>query len=143
MGTDLYSVEQVAELLDLHVRTVRAYVREGRLKATRIGKQYRIARADLEALLGRSVGEPAAVARTRHVDVSTIVDIDVISPDQAMRIANGLVAAANMNARTGQERLRLDTSYDETRARLKLVVMGDLAPVMAILEMVAQYTEAS
>jgi excisionase family DNA binding protein len=142
MGTDLFSVEQVAELLDLHVRTVRAYVREGRLKATRIGKQYRIARADLEALLGRPVSEPTTVSRTRHVDVSTIVDIDVVSPDQAMRIANGLVAAANMNARTGQERLRLDTSYDEERARLKLVVMGDLAPVMAILEMVAQYTEA-
>jgi excisionase family DNA binding protein len=143
MGTDLYSVEQVAELLDLHVRTVRAYVREGRLKAMRIGKQYRIARADLEELLGRPVSEPSAVSRTRHVDVSTIVDIDVVSPDQAMRIANGLVAAANMNARTGQERLRLDTSYDEARARLKLVVMGDLAPVMAILEMVAQYMEAS
>lgn len=142
MGADLYSAEQVAELLDLHVRTVRAYVRDGRLKATRIGKQYRIARADLEALLGRPVSEPTAASRTRHVDVSTIVDIDVVSPDQAMRIANGLVAAANMNARTGQERLRLDTSYDEARARLKLVVMGDLGPVTAILEMVAQYTEA-
>jgi excisionase family DNA binding protein len=30
----------------LHVRTVRKYVRDGRLKAVRIGKQYRIARDD-------------------------------------------------------------------------------------------------
>ncbi len=53
MSEELYSVEQVAERLGLHVRTVRSYVREGRLKAVRIGKQYRIGQADLEALTGR------------------------------------------------------------------------------------------
>jgi len=53
MPQDLYSVERVADLLNLHVRTVRNYVREGRLKAVRIGKQYRIAREDLEAMTGR------------------------------------------------------------------------------------------
>jgi len=37
MPQDLYSVEQVADLLNLHVRTVRNYVRESRLKAVRIG----------------------------------------------------------------------------------------------------------
>ena len=53
------SVEQVAAQLGLHVRTVRNYVRDGRLKAVRIGKQYRIARADLDALTGQP---PAASA---------------------------------------------------------------------------------
>ncbi|WP_141724717.1 helix-turn-helix domain-containing protein, partial [Streptomyces niveus] len=47
---ELYSVGEVAERLGLHVRTVRNYVRDGRLKAVRIGKQYRISRADFEAL---------------------------------------------------------------------------------------------
>ena len=44
MGSDLYSVEQVAELLGLHVRTVRNYVRDGRLKeaiALSSAKEYR------------------------------------------------------------------------------------------------------
>ena len=54
----LYSVEQVAERLGLHVRTVRNYVRDGRLKAVRIGKQYRIAREDLEALTGHPAAAP-------------------------------------------------------------------------------------
>ena len=53
MRQDLYSAEQVADRLGLHVRTVRNYVREGRLKAVRIGKQYRIAGEDLAALTGR------------------------------------------------------------------------------------------
>ena len=43
VSQEMYSVEQVADLLGLHVRTVRGYVRDGRLKAVRIGKQYRIA----------------------------------------------------------------------------------------------------
>ena len=58
MGNDMYSVEQVAELLGLHVRTVRGYIRDGRLRAVRIGKQYRIARADLDALTGRPAPAP-------------------------------------------------------------------------------------
>ncbi|MCC6918339.1 MAG: helix-turn-helix domain-containing protein [Alphaproteobacteria bacterium] len=136
----LYSVEQVAERLGLHVRTVRAYVREGRLKATRIGKQYRIAHADLEALTGAPVA-PQSPGRTRHVDVTAVVDIDVIAPEAAMRVSNGLVAAANMHARTGQGRLRVDTSYDEVRARLKIVLTGDHGPVSAMLGFIGNYLD--
>ncbi len=62
MTQELYSVEQVAERLGLHVRTVRNYVRDGRLKAVRIGKQYRIAREDLDALTGQKA---AASGRNR------------------------------------------------------------------------------
>ncbi|HEX5997016.1 MAG TPA: helix-turn-helix domain-containing protein, partial [Jiangellales bacterium] len=54
MRPEMYSVEQVAHRLGLHVRTVRGYIRTGRLKAVRIGKQYRIAGADLDALTGWS-----------------------------------------------------------------------------------------
>ena len=52
---ELLSVFDVAQRLNLHVKTVRGYVREGRLKAVRIGKQYRIAREDLEALTGAAI----------------------------------------------------------------------------------------
>jgi excisionase family DNA binding protein len=40
MSQQLHSIEEVAKLLGLHVRTVRNYVREGRLKAIRIGKLF-------------------------------------------------------------------------------------------------------
>ena len=68
MTDEWFSVDQVAQRLGLHVRTVRNYVRDGRLKAVRIGKQYRIARSDLEELTGRSAagcsggGHPAQQA---------------------------------------------------------------------------------
>ena len=96
MSQLLYSVEQVAQRLGLHVKTVRGYVREGRLKAVRIGKQYRIAREDFEALTGQARGgaDPDTVRRQRHVEASSIVEIDPIGPDDASRITNSLLAAA-------------------------------------------------
>src|SRR5580704_4771219 len=97
MTQELYSVEQVAAQLGLHVRTVRNYVRDGRLKAVRIGKQYRIAREHLEALTGHAEAAPGPDSETppRHVEVSSIVQIEAISFDAASRVTNALVAATN------------------------------------------------
>ena len=64
---DFLSVDQVAERLGLRVRTVRAYLRSRRLKGVRIGKQYRIAREDLDTLTGRS-GAFEPVTRTPRED---------------------------------------------------------------------------
>lgn len=44
-------VAEVAALLRLDVKTVRRWIVEGRLPATRPGRDWRIARADLRAFL--------------------------------------------------------------------------------------------
>src|SRR6476646_7480646 len=112
---DLYSVEQVASQLGLHVRTVRNYVRDGRLKGVRIGKQYRIARADLEALTGHRAAAPAAPREARReVEVSSIVEVEAIGVDAANRITNSLLASAKGRSE-GDEPLRIDTIYDRER----------------------------
>lgn len=129
MADDFYSIEQVAGRLGLHVRTVRNYVRDGRLKARRIGKQYRIARDDLEALTG------ALPRRTRHSEVSSIVEIDAMPKEQANRIATTLNASAQSRDPDDQP-LRIDTIYDEERARLKLIVTGGLATTASLLKFV-------
>jgi excisionase family DNA binding protein len=132
--SEFYSVEQVAERLGLHVRTVRGYVRAGRLKAVRIGKQYRIARADLEAFTGLPAAtlEPAPVARSRHVEVSSIVEIEAIDGEQAGRITRAVMAAAG-GRRDDDAPLRVEAAYDETRARLKLIILGGLATTAQLL----------
>ncbi|MFC0430414.1 helix-turn-helix domain-containing protein [Kutzneria buriramensis] len=136
MSQEMYSVEQVADQLGLHVRTVRNYVREGRLKAVRIGKQYRIAREDLEAF----TGVESKVRRTRHVEVSSIVEVDAISREDAGRIAMGAMAAAN--TRGYQERpLRIETAYDEERGRLKVIVLGDPTTTAELLRWIALIAE--
>jgi excisionase family DNA binding protein len=129
MSEEFYSLEQVAERLDLHVRTVRAYVRDGRLKAVRIGKQYRVATADLEALTG------ALPRRARHVEVSSIVEIDALPPEQASRITTTLTASAQSRDPDDQP-LRIDTIYDEERARLKVIITGGVTTTASMLKFV-------
>ena len=84
--SNLFSAEQVAELLNLHVKTIRRYLRDGRLKAKRIGKEYRVTRADLEAFAGELRPTEKAVPRTRHVIASSIVDVDAIGPRESERV---------------------------------------------------------
>ena len=117
----------MAERLGLHVRTIRNYVREGRLRAVRIGKQYRIAPRDLAKL----TGQPASTFESRspqeqpHLAVSSIVDIDAVRPGEASRLTTLLTAAAN--AHKGQHTAtRVETIYDPHRMRMKIILVGTM-----------------
>ena len=45
---EVYSVEEVAEILKVSLRSVYHYVRSGQLKASKIGKSWRISSAALQ-----------------------------------------------------------------------------------------------
>ncbi len=135
MSQELYSVEQVADRLGLHVRTVRGYIREGRLGAVRIGKQYRIARADLETF----TGQPAPTAR--HVEVSSIVEIDGVDLDAAIRMTNALMGTMNTRG-VGEPPMRAETIHDRERQRLKIILVGGLDVTRDLLKLIGLWAEA-
>jgi|SRR5215207_9712357 len=140
MAQELYSVEQVADRLGLHVRTIRNYVRAGRLKAVRIGKQYRIAREDLDAFTGTSAAVLDADSGPRHVEVSSIVQVDAIDRAGADRMTTHVVASLNQR---GISHLRVEAAYDEDRATLKLIVLGEPEPSADLLRLIALLAKAS
>lgn len=150
MAEHLYSADEAARILGLQVRTVRNYVREGRLPGVRIGKQYRIARADVEAFtaggLGReevlaSVGRPAPVAAPREpAEVSSVVQLDAISPAARERLERTLTAAAVAGAAAAGQVLRVEPIYDEDRQRLRLIIVGPLVEVADLLRIVDAFT---
>jgi excisionase family DNA binding protein len=53
--SDLMTVEQVADYLQLNKLTVYKYIRDGRLAAARLGKAYRIRLSDVDAFLERQM----------------------------------------------------------------------------------------
>jgi excisionase family DNA binding protein len=129
MEEKMYSVEEVAERLGLHVRTVRGYIRSGRLKAVRIGKQYRISPADLGELTGR----PAA-AGVPQVEVSSVVQVDGLDRTAAERLSTVVVASVNGVREPGQPQVQ--TVYDEERGRMKIVVLGGAAATADVLQLI-------
>jgi len=139
MGSEarLYSLEQVAERLGLQVRTVRSYVRSGRLKAIRIGKQYRVTRESLEDLTGPA---PLAVPRHRHVEVSSVIQVDAVSQETAGRVTNHLAGAARA-AQDGSA-LRVEAIYDEERSQLKVIVIGSLLNAANVFRLLGALLEA-
>jgi excisionase family DNA binding protein len=139
----LLSIEQVASRLGLHVRTVRRYAREGRLKAVRIGKQYRVAREALDALTGAPPAPaPAAASSTApHVEVSSILQVEGVDRRTADRISTGLLAAVKGRPEESTP-LRIDTIYDPERTRLKVILNGSATTTASLLKFVNAYLEA-
>jgi len=140
VAQELYSVEQVADRLGLHVRTIRNYVRAGRLKAVRIGKQYRISREDLEAFTGTSAAAAHAESGPRHVEVSSIVQVDAIDRAGVDRITTHVMASLNQG---GIGHLRVEAAYDEDRATLKLIVLGEPEASADLLRLIALLAKAT
>jgi excisionase family DNA binding protein len=137
----LLTLDQVAARLGVHVKTARRYVRDGRLRAVRIGKRYRIAAAEVALLTGQVAAVPAAdsIRRERHVEASTVVQIDAISSEDAQRVMNGVGGAIKGRDKSTDTPLRVDTVYDASRGRLKVIVTGSLATTQTLLGLVALY----
>ena len=135
MSTHFYTADQVAQVLNLHVKTIRRYVREGRLKARRIGKEYRIARADLDEFAGETRTADKPVVRTRRVIASTIVDADVVSPEESHRVTTMIMAA--LNSRKGEADFpRVDTIYYEEQAKLRITITATPVLTCELLRMI-------
>ena len=137
-----YAVDEVAALLGLHVRTIRRFIGEGRLKATRVGRQYRIAETDLSELVGSDRGKESAASqsRRRRVVVSTTVDVDAIGRAEQDRLVNLLIGAFHTLAGEPGGR-RFDSIYYEEEARLRLLINADLDSANAVLGMIRSVLE--
>jgi len=135
MTTNLYTADEVAGVLNLHVKTICRYVHDGRLKARRIGKEYRIARADLDDFAGETRADDAPVVRTRHVLASSIVDIDAISPDESHRVTTMIMAS--LNSRKGEADFpRVDSIYYPEQGKLRVTITASPVLTCELLRMI-------
>lgn len=124
LAKQLYTVDEVAGRLELHVKTVRRYIQQGKLPAKRIGKEYRITRSALDEFAGATEPRQQNVPRTRQVIASSIVDIDAISAEDSQRITTFVMAG--LNARRGEGDFpRVDSLYDTERGRLRIMITAN------------------
>jgi excisionase family DNA binding protein len=132
LAEELCTVDFAARQLKLHPKTVLRFIHEGRLPATRVGKSYRILRADLAALAGlpAPAEPPASLA-----SVTSIVDIPGVGPDLARAWAKTVTAATDAKPRNGVS-LRAEVIYDPDRSHLKIVVVGGAADTVNLLSLI-------
>ena len=131
MSEQLHTVQQAAERLKLHPKTVLRLIHEGRLKGVRIGKSYRIQDSDLRAFSGLAAGAPTSGFQAR---VTCVAEIEQVTMEQASRIANVLSAALISNEARPVP-LHMTTAYDPETSRMKAVLFADPADAAAWLRL--------
>lgn len=136
----LLSAHEAAELLGLHVRTVRRYIRDGRLDAVQLGNRYRIPHKSLEALLDSPL-EPSQFDPSRRrprADVSSVVDLQPIDRDDAQRLTTLVLGAAGTG--DGEHpQLGVHLVHEPDRERLRVVVTGSIADTAALLALITAF----
>ena len=97
-GNRFYSVVEIAEALSLHPKTVARFIREGRITARKIGREWRVSAADLAQyahgeLAGESVEATSEQPLSDRLDVSAVIQLTEANSHEVSRIANSLLAA--------------------------------------------------
>jgi len=134
MRDSFYTAEQVAGMLGMHVKTVQRYMREGKLRASRIGRRWRVSGHDLSAFTESLKAEDSA-PEPRDVKVSSVVDIPVSDRDGAIRILNALTAALNSKP-PEYGASSMTAQYLEGERTVRAVLWGTLRFAQAMLEFV-------
>jgi excisionase family DNA binding protein len=82
------TVQQVSEELNVNPVTVRAWIKQERLRAVRAGKGFRVRRSELERALGVGTSPPRAMRSTEEPDPT-------VSPRSApRRVADQIITVA-------------------------------------------------
>jgi excisionase family DNA binding protein len=133
----LCTVDVAAAHLQLHRKTVLRYIRDGRLPATKIGKGYRIRRADLDTFAG---APSTTVTLTDAARVTTIIDVPGVGPALAGKIARSVTNALH----GGHERrgdVHVEVVHDAEESQLKIIVVGAIAETRSLLGLLEVWLE--
>jgi excisionase family DNA binding protein len=131
-----YTVEQIAQMLCIHPKTIQRYIREGRLRAAKIGKSWRVSGHDLSLFTeGNETSDSGKAPRTpsrKRVAASCVVDIDVDCKDEAIRIINTLNAAMNVKP-SEYGRSSMFTQFMEQDNKVRITLWGSVKFMAVIL----------
>jgi excisionase family DNA binding protein len=119
MENTFYTVEQISDMLNLHPKTVQRYIREGKLKAVKFGKGWRVTGHDLSVFTEQ---RPETSERVpTDIVVSAVADISVDSKNAAIRIMNTLTAVLNTKPpEYGASSLQTQFIVPENKVRVTL-----------------------
>jgi excisionase family DNA binding protein len=142
MYEQFYTVEQIAQMLNIHPKTIQRYIREGKLRATKIGKSWRVTGHDLSQFTEEnknSVTEkPIHALKQERIKASAVIDIKVYSKDEANRIINSLTAAMNIKLpEYGQA--SMFAQFVEMDFTVRLTLWGNIQFMSAILSFVKEF----
>ncbi|WP_036720153.1 helix-turn-helix domain-containing protein [Paenibacillus harenae] len=147
---DLLTVDQLAQMLELHPRTIRRYIRDKQLKASKVGGEWRIRKEDAEVFIGGRLAELKAEATEDiqafiqgkdseiggKLQVCTVLDCYVGTPE-AMKISEIIMWHMNeSNPKRGKAKFQY--FYDDTDKKGRYIIWGNPIFVGTVLSAVGE-----
>ena len=133
MEEKYYSVEQIATMIDMHPKTIQRYLREGKLKAQKIGKSWRVSGHDLSTFVEGTEADGASGvvhgvqaiigAAMENIRVSTVIDIPVKSSADAVQIVNWVTSSMNSKSPESVQ-TSMTSQYIESEHLLRIMLWG-------------------
>ena len=138
----LYTAEDVVQITGLTLRTIRSYIKSGKLKGRRIGVQWRFTAADIEALFetpetpeaDKEKERPEERARAPRSSACVIVDMPGVTEQEARFLFGRLQSLAAVY-QDGPKRLELSYEYDENREQARYVFNGAIDSACAMMNL--------
>ena len=147
----MYTVEQLAGILSLHPKTVQRFLREGEIKATKVGREWRVRKEDLRdfahgELSAPQADEPLPTSRLlERVTVSAAIELDLAHSSEVSRISNSLIAALNSKD-PGLGVARYDLEYQPELRKARFILHGTLLfnrTLLALVDVLLQQDDAA
>lgn len=140
MSRDYYTVEQISEMLNIHPKTIQRYIREGKLRAAKIGKSWRVTGHDLSVFAEDNNDKSASEGRLTKNIASSVVDISVDGKGDAIRIMNTLTAA--LNAKPPEYGLTsMQSQFIEHENMVRVTLWGGIRFMVVMMDTLLVLTE--
>lgn len=133
MSKAFYSVEEAAEALAVHSRTILRWIKQGELKAFKAGRQWRIKPEDLQEFTGdREAARPATA--------SAVLDIPVSGESEADRLQTLILASLSGRQGRGDDAdVRVNCLYNSADKSLRVVLWGGVTFMKDFFALVDMY----
>ena len=160
MEEKFYTIDQIAEILGMHHKTIRKFITEGKLRANKVGKQWRISGHDLSLFMEDnnvninsnnklenekiefSTGDIDSNNKTNKINISTVIDINEVDMDEHKRISNMLLAL--MNSKDSKiSNSTINIKYYKNDKNLKVMLWGDIEFTNAMLDFISTITNTN
>ena len=157
MDEKFYTIDQIAEILGMHHKTIRRFITEGKLRANKVGKQWRISGHDLSLFMEdnnfnlRSKNEnyseniefstdDLASNKDKKINISSVIDINEVDSDEYRRISNTLLALMNTKD-SKMSNSTINIKWYQKERNLKVMLWGDIEFTKEMLEFITTITE--
>jgi len=154
IDNDLLTIEQVAQILNLHSKTIRRYISEGSINANKMGGQWRIKTEDLKKFMG---GEDyIKFSRTREeeslkgfiegksseidgrIQVCTIIDVYVEAVEEIKPICQALLDLMNSGDEE-QKSAKFQYSFIAEEKKGRFTLWGNPKFIAKMLNVVGEF----